>query len=410
MRHVDLFTGIGGFALAAQWCWGDEYEPVVFCEKDKYCQKVLRKHWPDVPIINDIYGVRDENLRADVVTGGFPCQPFSTAGKRRGTRDDRFLWPEMLRIIRELRPTWVVAENVTGIIKMAIDIVLADLEMEGYACQSLIIPACAVDAKHRRNRVWIVGYAGGGGQSGDVWGRTDQKSAKRRQDVSNTEGCGRGERDEESRGSHEREESSGERSGFAYGGEVLTNTEYGRFKGRYGTSQLSALRRSRWLPEPDVGRVAHGIPKWLDRHLKGYTQSKGICMKQRVLAVAKIEGEVFIGENWVRNQQKACPRLGMKTGEGYHLCREVCDQFGHAEIDLIASAGGDLKGADVYILGQTYACDDCRKALITANVGRIIFPVRNRVNRLKALGNAIVPQVAYEIFNAIKEIERPPTV
>jgi len=168
MRHLDLFSGIGGFALAARWM---NWETVQFVEIDKFCQQVLKKHWPNVPIHDDIKTFDGTKFRGtvDIVTGGFPCQPFSTAGKRKGKADDRYLWPEMLRVITEVRPTFIVAENVPGIIGLALDQVLTDLEEEGYwnyidrqgrkKIAPLIIPACGVNAPHRRDRVWIVAYS-----------------------------------------------------------------------------------------------------------------------------------------------------------------------------------------------------------------------------------------------------------
>lgn len=156
VRHLDLFSGIGGFALAAQMVGG--IKTVAFCEREPYAQRVLKKHWPDVPICNDIHEMKGNDYGTiDLITGGFPCQPYSLAGKRRGNEDDRALWPQMLRVIREARPRWVLGENVPGIITMALDGVLDDLENEGYACQTLSIPACAVGAKHKRQRIWIIG-------------------------------------------------------------------------------------------------------------------------------------------------------------------------------------------------------------------------------------------------------------
>ena len=158
MRVLDLFSGIGGFSLGLE---AAGMETVAFCEREPFCQAVLRKHWPDIAIHDDIteldgYGYRGS---IDVVCGGFPCQPFSVAGKRRGADDDRALWPEMLRVIRESQPTWVIGENVTGIIEMELNTVLSDLESEGYLCQTFVIPACAVDARHRRDRVWVIAMA-----------------------------------------------------------------------------------------------------------------------------------------------------------------------------------------------------------------------------------------------------------
>ncbi len=160
MRHLDLFSGIGGFALSATWTWKEEYETVAFVEREKFCQEVIAKHWPEVPIINDVRDCLGKDFgKIDLITGGFPCQPFSVAGKQKGKEDDRYLWPTMLEIIAQQRPTWVLGENVPGIIGMALDKVLADLESEGYATRTFIIPACAVNAPHRRDRVWIVAHS-----------------------------------------------------------------------------------------------------------------------------------------------------------------------------------------------------------------------------------------------------------
>lgn len=128
-------------------------------EIDPFCRRVLEKHWPHVPKYGDIREVKGSELEpVDLVAGGFPCQPFSYAGKRRGKEDDRYLWPEMLRIIKALKPRWVLGENVAGIVNLALDTVLSDLEGEGYETAMFIIPACAVGAPHRRDRVWIVAY------------------------------------------------------------------------------------------------------------------------------------------------------------------------------------------------------------------------------------------------------------
>jgi len=205
LTHIDLFSGIGGFALAARWAG---IETVQFVEIDKFCQKVLQKNFPGVPIHDDIktftYAECNRfngqtipiqsresqqesslptgcNQRPFLLTGGFPCQPFSCAGKRRGKEDDRYLWEEMLRVIKEFKPTWIIGENVNGIRSMEFQDSLSELEGDtsfqedtngdytnvldgicdsleaiGYEVQPLIIPACAVNAPHRRDRVWIV--------------------------------------------------------------------------------------------------------------------------------------------------------------------------------------------------------------------------------------------------------------
>lgn len=161
MTHASLFSGIGGFDLAAEWAgWTNAFN----CEIDPFCRKILKYHFPDAEQYGDIrtadFAVwRD---RIDVLTGGFPCQPFSLAGKRKGTEDDRYLRPEMLRVIRTVRPRWVVGENVYGIVNwsegMVLDTVCSDLEAAGYEVQPYIISACGVGAPHRRDRCWFVAH------------------------------------------------------------------------------------------------------------------------------------------------------------------------------------------------------------------------------------------------------------
>lgn len=162
MTHASLFSGIGGFDLAAEWAgWTNAFN----CEIDPFCQKILKYHFPNAEQYGDIK-TTDFTIwrgRIDILTGGFPCQPFSLAGKRKGTEDDRYLWPTMLGVIRTVRPRWVVGENVLGIVNwsegMVFEQVCADLEAEGYEVQPFAIPACGVGAFHRRFRVWFVAHA-----------------------------------------------------------------------------------------------------------------------------------------------------------------------------------------------------------------------------------------------------------
>ncbi len=158
--HVDLFSGIGGFAIAAQ-CAG--IKTIGFAEIDTYATKVLNRHWPHVPNFGDVRNITAQSITVPVfvLTGGFPCQPFSEAGKQAGREDDRYLWPEMFRVIKALRPAWVLGENVPPLIELALDQVLDDLESAGYSTQSFVIPAGAVGARHRRDRVWILAHAAG---------------------------------------------------------------------------------------------------------------------------------------------------------------------------------------------------------------------------------------------------------
>jgi DNA (cytosine-5)-methyltransferase 1 len=162
VRMLSLFSGIGGIDLAAQWAG---IETVAFCEIDPFCQKVLKKHWPDVPIFSDIRTLTKEVLddagvgRIDIVAGGHPCPPYSYSGQRKGAADDRHLWPEMRRVISEIRPDWVVNENVAGFASLGLDEALSDLERLRYTAQSFNIPACAINAPHERQRIFTVAYA-----------------------------------------------------------------------------------------------------------------------------------------------------------------------------------------------------------------------------------------------------------
>jgi len=259
MRHLDLFSGIGGFSLAARWMG---WETVAQVEWDKWCQKVLAKNFPNALRFGDIVefnkmlqdgrittntnsnrrtngevrnsktegNERQKQLNIneggrmgydigyiDIITGGFPCQPFSHAGKRKGTDDSRYLWPEMLTTIRILKPSFVVGENVAGLVSMengkTLERILSDLENEGYQTESFIIPACAIGAWHRRDRIWIIAYA----------------------NTISQRGCGRD-----------------------------TGREYAKdVRQQPGNSQ-----HGYWDSEPSVGRVANGIPNRVDR-LKG---------------------------------------------------------------------------------------------------------------------------------------------
>lgn len=158
MKVLDLFSGIGGFSIGLE---AAGFETAAFCEIEDYPQRVIKERWPGVPLYSDVRELTGRQLRADgivpsVIVGGYPCQPFSTAGNRKGEQDPRHLWPEVHRLIRELRPRWVICENVGGHIKLGLDEVLSALENEGYAVWTFVIPACGVDAPHKRDRVWIV--------------------------------------------------------------------------------------------------------------------------------------------------------------------------------------------------------------------------------------------------------------
>lgn len=160
LKVLDLFSGIGGFSLGLERTGG--FETVAFCEINEFCRRVLAKHWPDVPCHDDVRTLDGRRFgRIDVVCGGFPCQPYSSAsrGRRLGAADDRALWPEMRRVVEQSRPAWVVGENVAHIDKLDLERVVSDLEAIGYGVQTFEIPACAVGRDHWRPRLWICAYA-----------------------------------------------------------------------------------------------------------------------------------------------------------------------------------------------------------------------------------------------------------
>jgi DNA (cytosine-5)-methyltransferase 1 len=172
MRHGSLFSGVGGFDLAATWM---EWDNVFNCERDRFCRRVLKHYWPETKSYEDVREFKAAEYRGqiDVLSGGFPCQPFSQAGKRKGTADDRYLWPQMCRIVREIQPNWVVGENVFGLLNwnggMVFRQVLIDLEAEGYEVWPYVLPAAGVGAPHRRDRIFFVAHAlGQPGQSDAV--------------------------------------------------------------------------------------------------------------------------------------------------------------------------------------------------------------------------------------------------
>lgn len=325
MKHLDLFSGIGGFALAADRVFGDVEH--TFCDNDPFCQLVLKKHWPNSTIHGDIRTLRldthtDSNGRTgrseevytaergqqtqhdpsgrasciDLLTGGFPCQPFSQAGRRKGTGDDRYLWPEMLRVIREFKPTWVIGENVGGLVTwndgMVLEQVQADLEAEGYEVQAFIIPACAVNAPHRRDRIWFVARANaddseGGGRCVRL-GKHERTSKREKHtpshadsDASDTNDAGSGA--SKSRTVSHREKSRQEREHAfrrADGQDSdAQNTKRKRGGGRVESSRQVLERQSTEVKDarpsweenwPEVAarlcRVDDGVPKRMDRN------------------------------------------------------------------------------------------------------------------------------------------------
>ncbi len=303
MNHLDLFSGIGGFSIGLEKVG---FNTIAFCEKEDYCRMLLQKHWKGVKIYNDIKECKGKEIketygRVDILTGGFPCQPYSVAGKQKGTADDRYLWPEMFRVIKEVQPTFVIAENVRGIINiqdgMVFETVCSDLESEGFEIQTFIIPAAGVGAPHKRERVWIVGYSKHNGSLTSEIKRGDNKINDRTEEREDTtfkpKRAGRS-RDNEimentRRKLHERssvreknedeikkenankfERSSSESASNVantkseqsiskyYREQPGETSEQEQIKSR-GSSSWT-LREANWLSEPNVGRVVNGVP------------------------------------------------------------------------------------------------------------------------------------------------------
>ena len=330
LKHLDLFSGIGGFSLGLESTGG--FETVAFCDYDSYCQKVLRKHWPWVTIYDDVKELNSERLEAnghtkiDIITGGYPCQPFSIAGRQKGEQDPRHVWPEYFRLIQELRPTWVIGENVAGHIKLGLDTVLENLESEGYSARAFSISASSVGAVHQRERVWIVGYSEHNGSSTTEKSRVSEKTddnskegqnktiqfertggSHNSEDVENTR-CSQwpwsffGNQDEDetregdayqfersgstskidvadtegvsSYGREDREHTEQRDAERQVGGESGNdaNTDIEGLEGRWSQCELRESQEEGqigwsqwWQSEPNVGRVAHGVPKRVDR-------------------------------------------------------------------------------------------------------------------------------------------------
>lgn len=322
MKSIELFAGIGGIALAAEWAG---IETVAFCEREPYCQKLLNQNFPNVPVFDDVRtlnrqlledkGVIEPNGTIDIISGGFPCQPYSIAGKRRGTEDDRDLWPEMFRIIEELRPTWVVGENVANFANMELDRTVLDLESAGYKVQTLLIPAVAVEAPHERMRTFVVAYA-------DSFGRNNGRNNREERFISSDIGG-------------QLEKGDAKRNGrINRAGEVCSTLTDTYSEGLEGKNR-SKLESSN---TPRCSNVAHA-------------KNKGDVRRDR-----------FISDNDRPSNKRRDHRNREKTNDG----------------------------------GQWWAAEP--------NVGRVAHGIPNRVDRIKGLGNAVVPQQIYPIFKAIVDI------
>lgn len=279
MRALDLFSGIGGIALAAHWAG---IETAAFCEIEPYCQQVLSRHWPGVPIYTDVHGitrecleedgVMDDDRTIDIVLGGYPCQPFSSAGKRKGETDDRHLWPEMFRIIQEIRPRWVVGENVAGHVTLGIDSVLSDLESEGYTCRAFLIPAASVGAPHKRERVFIVAHSDGVGCDDGRDHREGRQVCDDFQRISEEGNTTRNQRQRRVGTVGNVRGSLCESMAHTFHAGVEGRTETGdpesqRARGHQHPQRCDQLqRRNGWETQPGLGGAFDGLTAWMDEY------------------------------------------------------------------------------------------------------------------------------------------------
>jgi len=352
LKVLDLFSGIGGFSRGLEAT--GFFETVCFVENEPYCQAVLKHHWPGVPILGDIKNVKEPDLptRPDVICGGFPCQPFSQAGNQQAQDDPRHLWPEMFRLIRECRPTWVVGENVAGLIRLGLDEVLSDLANEGYATRTFNIPACAVGAPHLRQRLWIVAHS-----------------------------------DSESGPDKPLDGGEGARQ---LGFEFVGNAQHDGLPSSEGRGRL--LDKSE-----EQGRQ------------KEIGKSKGASGSSRDVADTQCKGERRRG---VSGSGENKSENGKGSSDKFRGCREaVADPDYSRNRTSRRRANRDGKKIDEGQAEQPQSQLGRHSKCITPEewweveppVGRLVDGLPNRVPQLRALGNSIIPQIAQKIGEAIRE-------
>lgn len=352
MTHGSLFSGIGGFDLAAEWMgWKNKFH----CEWNEFGQRVLKHYWPDAETFTDITKSDFTKYanRIDVLTGGFPCQPYSTAGKRLGKEDERHLWPEMLRAIREIQPRWVVGENVRGLVSwnggLVFDEVQADLEAEGYEVLPFLLPACAVNAPHRRDRIWFIAYAGGINSSIPIQQRGQQQAKNADTDWENE-------------------------SGYA---------TYASGKGRKARKQNGGFQNQ----TKDTARMEFWDQRFSDYGITSNTSSQ------------RLQGRQFNGASDEEGQIG-----GQQPSGSVAQFYKISDW---RDFPTQPPVRGRNDGFPTELLRQRIR-EDCMGVISEKEIDKIISKAvtKYRTESIKAYGNAIVPQVVYQIFKAIEEYEK----
>jgi len=418
LKILDLCSGIGGFSLGLESTGG--FETIAFCEFDPFCQKVLNKHWPEVPIYNDLKEIskNEETIRNipehDLICGGIPCQPFSVAGKQKGKEDDRHLWPYMFKIIKQKKPTWVIVENVGGFVNVALDDVCLDLEAEGYSTQSFIIPACGVEAPHRRDRIWIIGKRdvvdsdstrtrhGHGevqGENGEVQQRNDHAEsnhASEKQDETTTESR-QSLVNSDSFRSHEHKEA--EKESFRRGAEATTTT----------TSEDVADSSHKGVRTRERGSVSKSLRENDARSDNKRRNGEYVDSQVRESSLLRED------EKDVADSDSSLIEGGSISSGVYEENTNTNGGSTHEDVADPSSIGqqgqgqfGKWSGAETYGKRETsnaFSIGIDNQWRIEPRVGRVANGVPNRVDRLKSLGNAIVPQIIYHIGLAILKEE-----
>ncbi len=393
MNHLDLFSGIGGFAYAAQCVWKEDYNCVAFCEIDKFCQKVLRKHWPNTEIINDVKdGKLTEFRNIDLLTAGVPCQPASVAGKKGGVNDPRWLWPETLRIIRTVRPRFAILENVPGLFTLddgyTFNGILSELAESGYVGWWEVIPACAVGAPHIRERIWIIAYAFDNGCSAQEQGIIPKAATEPKQDGTQ----------------HSTPRESNGTTGLWGSARPSGNAVMaGNARNSHGDIQRENAtvcnRKESESSRSDVvsDAIGGGLPgfarrgtgqEFTDRPL----ESKPLIANANVAGLEGCAGasiqkrsDGFAGRN---NDNPDTESTGLEGQESERQLREYDGLLTQCD-------GWDENWLEV----ATRLC-----VLDDGLSSGLVRPKGWRVNALKAGGNAIVPQVAMVIMEGIKKV------
>jgi DNA (cytosine-5)-methyltransferase 1 len=390
LQLLDLFSGIGGFSLGLEST--GFFKTIAFVEKDKFCRQVLQKNFNNIPIEEDIRNVRGERYKADIITGGFPCQPFSVAGKRKGTDDDRYLWDETIRVVAECKPRWFIGENVEGIININNGMVLrqvqTDLEEQGFQVQCLVIPASGIGAWHQRKRIWIVAYSDSNRHSNKIRGSSTKEeriSQEHRQDHNTTRKSSGASSVWETNNQHV-PNSSGKRSSSQ---SIGVNRELAEeSNGEKKTRNQSTLRTSSSCS--DVSNSNTDLRKRRGAEFQsGDDREWGFCSKKEEQARDDIRSEI-IGCDAVFGKENVT-HSNSEGSQGHGLSTDM-----ETEQRQILTEGS-IEEQQSWWQTQSRICGVPHGISATMD--------KNRANRIKALGNSIVPQIARQLGLAIMKAE-----